>query len=43
MPVNPMMFVAIYGEGKEVQVRNSNLYRILDEPSVDFYMHTFTT
>lgn len=43
VPVNPMMFVAIHGEGKEVQVRNSNLYRILDEPSVDFYMHTFTT
>lgn len=42
VPVNPMMFVAIRGEGEGVYVRNSNLYRIQDERPVDFYMHTFT-
>lgn len=40
IPVNPMMFVAVHGEG--VHVKCANLYRTLDEQSTDFYMHTFT-
>ena len=40
IPVNPMMFVAIHGEG--VHVKCTNLYRTLDEQFTDFYMHPFT-
>lgn len=40
-PVNPMMFVAIHGDGKGVHVCHSNLYQTQEEQSVDFYMHTF--
>lgn len=34
IPVNPMMFVAIHGEG--VHVKCTNLYRTLDEQFTDF-------
>lgn len=34
IPVNPMMFVAVHGEG--VHVKCANLYRTLDEQSADF-------
>lgn len=42
VPVNPMMFVAIHGDGKEVHVKIPGLYQTREDWPVDFYLHTFT-
>lgn len=43
IPVNPMMFVAIYGgDSGGVKIKNPHLYRTVEEYSVDFYLHSFS-
>ena len=41
VPVNPMMFVAVHGDGRGVHVSIPNLYQTQEEHPVSFYMHTF--
>ena len=41
VPVNPMMFVAVHGDGRGVRVSIPNLYQTQEEKPVYFYMHTF--